>query len=81
MLKKLLGIFLGPKSQTESLSIDFADIYAAIRSAVIVAAVLGGITFVESIDAADWGLADTLVASASLGLLELARKWLKDYSK
>lgn len=79
-LKTAIKIFTGGKSNTPSGKINGIDIYAALRNAVIVGLIVGGIASLESLDAKDWGLVDTLVASAVSGGIELLRKLLKDYT-
>jgi len=79
VLKLLLIAFLGGKSKSPAWTVDGNDIWSAIRNAVIVALIVGGISSIEFFNAKDWGVVDTLVAALASGAVEFLRKLRKDY--
>lgn len=80
-MKKLLDLFLGGKSGSAPFTLDLQALWGAVRTALIVAAITGGIAAVETFDANDWGIFETVVSSGVAFLAETLRRYLKDYTK
>ena len=80
-VKKLLDLFLGGSSKSAPFTLDPQSIWGSVRSALIVAAATGAIAAIESFDANDWGLFETLASSSLAFAAEAVRRYLKDYTK
>ena len=80
-MKKLLDLFLGGSSSSAPFTLDLQALWGAVRTALFVAAATGAISAIESFDANDWGIFETVVSSSLAFVAEAVRRYLKDYTK